>query len=104
MLIFIFLDLINIVKLNPWVFFHLTNPFNEMIRFTSVGNISNLASSTTDFFGILFSNFIFNKFLFLILNIVFVVSILVDIKKKKYKLYFIKINFIFLSNIQYFTI
>ena len=110
LLIFIFLDLINIVKLNPWVFFHLTNPFNEMIRFTSVGNISNLASSTTDFFGILFSNFIFNKFLFLILNIVFVISILIDIKKKnisyillKLILFFCLIFNILLFNFRYFT-
>ena len=43
-----------------YVLFHLTNPFNEMIRFTSLGSEANLSTGALDFIFIIFSDFLFN--------------------------------------------
>ncbi len=85
---FVIIDLLNIVNLNPYILFHFTNPFNEMIRFTSIGSEANLSTSVLDFIFIIFSDFLFNKILFLILFLIFIFSIIVDFKKKQ-KYYFL---------------
>jgi len=80
---FIIIDLLSIVNLNPYVLFHLTNPFNEMIRFTSLNGEGSLSTNTLDFIFIIFSDFLFNKILFLILFLIFIFSIIVDFKNKQ---------------------
>ncbi|MAJ65679.1 MAG: hypothetical protein CMI76_00070, partial [Candidatus Pelagibacter sp.] len=83
-IIFFVLDFLNIAEFNPWILFHLTNPFNEMIRFvTFEDNASTgLANSIFSFLSNFFSGFLFDKFLYLGLGLIFTISIIKDYKYK----------------------
>ena len=111
LIIFFTLDILNIVKLNPWLIFHLTNPFNEMIRFTTTGDISSVSSinafnSIAHVLSKLFSKFIFDKFLFIGLGLIFIISIFKDLKNKNTYFYLLKVIIFFglLFNILIFNL
>ncbi len=84
LLIFIILHFLNIITLNPWLIFHFTNPFNEMLQFVTSVNSSvsstNLLNSMLNNLLRVFSNFHFDKFLFVGLFIIFLISIFKDLK------------------------
>ena len=84
--ILVILDIFNITTLNPWLIFHVTNPFNEMIRFVGIEGSSikaaNLLDSTLVVLETFFSNFIFDKFLLFFLFLVGLISFFEDKKNK----------------------
>ena len=81
---FFILDFLNIAEFNPLILFHLTNPFNEMIRFaaTESNSLTGLSNSIFSILENFFSGFLFDKFLYLGLGLVFVISVINDYKDK----------------------
>lgn len=80
--LFFIIDQINLININPNIFTIVSNPFNQMIRFTTIGKENNLSFDIYKFFEIFFSNFKFDKILILFLLIIFTISIIKDFKKK----------------------
>ncbi len=105
LIIFLFIDLLNIAKFNPWVLFHLSNPFNEMIRFIAINSSTSLSVNALDVIQVLFSKFLFDKILFIGLCFIFVISIFKDLKNKDiyYFLFKLIIFFSFLFNVLIFN-
>ncbi len=110
-IIFFVSDFLNIAKFNTWILFHLTNPFNEMIRFavTETNSSSGLSHSIFSIISNFFSNFLFDKFLFLGLIFIFTISLIKDYKDKNMNNIFLKfiilLCFIFnvlIFNLRYF--
>ena len=93
--ILVILDIFNITTLNPWLIFHVTNPFNEMIRFVGIEGSSivatNLLDSTLAVLETLFSNFIFDKFLLFLLFLIGLISFFEDKKNKNFYNFLFKI-------------
>ena len=109
LVIFLLTDFLNLTKLNPWLIFHLTNPFNEMMRFSisPEGSISStdLVNSTSFYLSQLFSQFLFDKFLLIILIPILSISLFKDIKNKNtYNFIFKLIIFVgFMVNVLLFN-
>ncbi len=107
-IIFFILDFLNIAEFNPWILFHLTNPFNEMIRFAATESNPSTGLSNSIFFLLanFFSGFLFDKFLYLGLSIVFTISIIKDYKDKNINNILLKfiILFSFIFNVLIFNL
>ena len=110
LVIFLLTDFLNFTKLNPWLIFHLTNPFNEMMRFSnsaegSIIRSTDLVSSTSIYLSQLFSKFLFDKFLLIILIPILSISLFKDIKNKNtYNFIFKLIIFVgFMVNVLLFN-
>ena len=94
LLIFVLLDIFNIVNINPLVLVHLIKPFYKMLNFVSSEIPSSLVGNFETIILIIkktFSEFKFDNFLFISLFIVFIISILNDFKNKKNNYLFIKL-------------
>jgi hypothetical protein len=107
-IIFFILDFLNIAEFNPWILFHLTNPFNEMIRFTTIESnpSTGLSNSVFSLLANFFSGFLFDKFLYLGLGIIFTISIIKDYKYKNINNILLKfiILFSFIFNVLIFNL